>query len=120
WFLFNWHWKKGIAHLSTPPNTLQLRLTEGYNQDPVIVPQKSVHRTYRTLGVYLSPSGDTSIPTKILLEKARDYQMKIASSKLPREAALLSYNVYLLPKLGYPLPTMHLTEATCYDIQAPT
>jgi hypothetical protein len=70
--------------------------------------------------VYLSPSGDTSIATKILLEKARDYKMKIASSKLPREAALLSYNVYLLPKLGYPLPTMHLTEATCSDIQAPT
>jgi hypothetical protein len=56
----------------------------------------------------------------VLEEKAKDYQLKIAASKLPREAALLSYNVYLLPKIGYPLPAMSLSENTCYSIQAPT
>jgi hypothetical protein len=35
-----------------------------------------------------------------LEEKVKDYQIKIAVSKLPREAALLLYNVYLLPKVS--------------------
>ena len=66
------------------------------------------------------PSGDTSTAAQVLLEKAKDYQVKIALSSLPREAALLSYNVYLLPKLGYPLPAMSLSEEMCYNIQSPT
>jgi hypothetical protein len=84
------------------------------------VPQKSVHDTYCTLGVYISPSGDTKGSYDILLAKAQDYQTKIASSNLPREAAILSYNVYLLPKLGYPLPALTFTEAQCYTLQSPT
>jgi hypothetical protein len=106
---------------SQPPDTLTLQLTEGNNlKPPVTVPQKSVHDTYRTLGVYLPPSGTVEAAAKVLEEKAKDYQLKIATSKLPREAALLLYNVYLLPKIGYPLPAMSLTKNTCYSIQAPT
>jgi hypothetical protein len=121
WFLFRWRWKNGVAKLVSLPDTLTLQLTEGNNlTSPVTVPQKSVHDTYRTLGVYLSPSGKVEAAVKVLEEKAKDYQIKIATSKLPREAALLSYNVYLLPKLGYPLPAMSLNENTCYSIQAPT
>jgi hypothetical protein len=121
WFIFHWHWKNGVASLVPPPENLQLKLTEGSNlESPVVVPQKSTHDTYRTLGVYLSPSGLTSAAEEILLEKAEDYQIKIATLKLPREAAWLSYNVYLLPKVGYPLPAMSLSEDACYSIQAPT
>jgi hypothetical protein len=121
WFIFHWKWKEGVARLIPPPEDLKLHLTEGYRlESPIIVPQKSVHDTYRTLGVHISPSGDTSTAAQVLLEKAKDYQVKIALSSLPREAALLSYNVYLLPKLGYPLPAMSLSEEACYNIQSPT
>jgi hypothetical protein len=47
----------------------------------------------------------------------------MAASRLPREAALLSYNIYLLPKLGYPLPALTFTEAAeaeCHSLQSPT
>ena len=58
WFAFHWKWKGGVPHLVPPPDSIQLRLTEGTNiTQPVQVPQKSVHETYRTLGVYISPSG---------------------------------------------------------------
>ncbi len=121
WFLFHWHWQNGVARLISPPNNLKLKLTEGNNlTSPVIVPQKSVHETYRTLGVHLSPSGSTEEAVKVLHNKAKDYQQRIITSNLPREAALLSYNVYLIPKLGYSLPAMSLSEDTCYSIQAPT
>jgi hypothetical protein len=121
WFAFHWKWKGGVPHLVPPPDSIQLRLTEGTNiTQPVQVPQKSVHETYRTLGVYISPSGTTKESFKHLLGKAKDYQTKIAASRLPREAALLSYNVYLLPKLGYPLLALTFTEAECHAIQSPT
>lgn len=62
WFVFHWRWKNGIAKLVLPPATLQLRLTEGNNiNNPVIVPMKSVHDTYRTLGVQNSRSPPFSI-----------------------------------------------------------
>jgi len=121
WFVFHWKWKNGIPYLVEPPESMNLQLTEGNAQDsPINVPRKSVHETYRTLGVYISPSGSSKASYEVLLEKAREYQTKIASSKLPREAALLSYNVYLLPKLGYPLPALTFTEAQCHSLQSPT
>jgi hypothetical protein len=121
WFVFHWNWKGGIPYLENPPQSAQLRLTEGSNLNrPVNVPQKSVHDTYRTLGAHISPSGDNRESYKVLLAKAQDYQTKIASSKLPREAALLSYNIYLLSKLGYPLPALTFTEAQCHTLQSPT
>jgi hypothetical protein len=96
-------------------------LTEGNRLDkPVPVPSKSVHDTYQTLGVHLSPSGNTRAAVGVLLEKAKDYQTKIMSSTLPKEAALLSYTMYLLPKLGYPLPVMTLSEDICHKLQSPT
>ncbi len=92
WFVFHWNWKGGIPYLVNPPQSAQLRLTEGSNLNrPVNVPQKSVHNTYRTLGAHLSPSGDNRGSYKVLLAKAQDYQTKTASSKLPWEAAVLSY-----------------------------
>jgi hypothetical protein len=100
---------------------MSLSLTEGACVDnPVQVLNKSVHDTYRTLGVHISPSVTTKTSFKVLLGKAQDYHDKIASSKLPREAALLSYNMYLLPKLGYPLLALTFSEEECNSIQSPT
>jgi hypothetical protein len=121
WFLFHWKWSCGIARLVPPPATLSLKLTEGSQVDCTIsVPQISVHDTYRTLGVHISPSGVTKDALQGLLAKARDYQAKIITSNLPREVALLSYNMYLLPKLGYPLPALTFLEADCHRLQSPT
>jgi len=121
WFDFHWTWKGGIARLTAPPSSVQLTLTEGdHLTHPVQVPHKSVHDTYRTLGVHISPSGDTAASFQVLLAQTTDYQTKIATSKLPKEAALLSYNVYLLPKLGYPLPALTFTEQQCHNLQSPT
>jgi len=121
WFAFHWQWKNGIATLMPTPTTMTLKLTEGDNLNkPVLVPKKSVIDTYRTLGVHISPSGNTAAAAGVLLAKAKDDQSKLTTSRLPKEAALLSYTMYLLPKLGYPLPAMYLSEADCHAIQSPT
>jgi hypothetical protein len=120
-FVFHWKWNGGIAKLVLPPPNISLSLTEGDQFDcQVSVPQLSVHDTYRTLGVHISPSGVTQQSFRVLLAKAHDYQAKIITSKLPREAALLSYNMYLLPKLGYPLPALTFSEIDCQRLQSPT
>jgi len=68
WFDFHWTWKGGIARLTAPPSSVQLTLTEGdHLTHPVQVPHKSVHDTYRTLGVHISPSGDTAASFQVLL-----------------------------------------------------
>jgi hypothetical protein len=121
WFAFHWRWKNGVATIIPTLDTMTLELTEGDTlEKPILVPKKSVFDTYRTLGVHISPSGDTSAAVKVLLTKATQYQSKIATSHLPKEAALLSYTMFLLPQLGYPLPAMTLSEADCHTIQSPT
>jgi hypothetical protein len=121
WFVFNWKWSGGVAKLAPPPSSVTLKLTEGSpDNDPVSVPQISVQDTYRTLGVRISPSGSTKQTFQDLSAKALDYQAKIIHSKLPREAALLSYNMYLLPKLGYSLPALTLSETECHRLQSAT
>lgn len=121
WFVFHWRWTSGVPQFVDPPSSLKLLLTEGNDIDqPVEVPIKSTNDTYRTLGVHISPSGSTKGSYAVLLAKAQDYQTKIMSSTLPQEAALLSYNVYLLPKLGYPLPALTFTEDQCRTLQSPT
>ena len=103
------------------PDHISLCQTEGDQVDcQVQVPQISVFDTYRTLGVYISPSGTTKKSFQVLLAKAQHYQSKIIASKLPRKAALLSYNMYLLPKLGYPLPALTFSEIECHRLQSPT
>jgi hypothetical protein len=120
WFVFHWKWSGGVARLVPPPSTITLQLTEGDQITPISVPQLSVHDSYRTLGVHISPSGSTKQSFQVLMAKARDYQARIITSSLPREAALLSYNMYLLPKLGYPLPALTFSEADCHRLQSPT
>lgn len=60
WVLMTRKWKYGKAILMTPnQHPHKLWLTEGYNtSNPIEVPQLSPFDSYRTLGAYLSPSGD--------------------------------------------------------------
>jgi hypothetical protein len=115
-----WTWSKGKAALLTPEiSTASLQLTEGYNTDPITVPRISPYSSYRTLGVYISPSGSCRKAISILRSIADDYASKIIPSSLNRDEALTSYLQYLVPKIGFPLPALSLTEKQCTYIQAP-
>jgi hypothetical protein len=120
WFLFHWKWKNGKALRTDSPTHHCLMLTEGLGTTKVTVPRKKITDTYRTLGVYLSPSGDTKGCEAILLTKALDYSVKLAHSPLSREGALLSYKLYLIPCLSYPLPALTISEDFCATLQSST
>jgi hypothetical protein len=121
WILMSWDWSKGRAILSTPStSTDTLLLTEGYNiTSPIEVPRLSPYSSYKTLGVYISPSGSSNQACLILKGKAIDYGVRLMGSHLNREEALWSYLLYFIPRIGFPLPALSLTEKQCNAIQSP-
>jgi len=75
--------------------------------------------SYRTLGVHITPSGDSKGALKVLMEAALTYCSNIVSSKLTRQETLTSYIQYLLPKLRYQPPLLQLTKRECDKLMAP-
>ncbi len=103
WVLMAWQWKKGNPLLkSWSSHSHSLSLMSGYNTSQAIqVPQMSPYDAYRTLGAYLSPSGNQEKAYQVLRQKSLDYIAKIQSASITKEATLWSYILYLLPQLTY-------------------
>ncbi len=120
WYLLSWIWRSGKSTLCTIANTpAELKLTTGYSASPVAVPRIDPHTAYRTLGVYISPSGLQAQQLKHLREHSVKYYSAISTSSLTPAEVFLSYTLYLIPKLLYPLACTSLTEKQCRFIQAP-
>lgn len=48
-----------------------------------------------------------------------DYAKCISDSNLSRKDALWSFLLYIIPRVGYPLPVLTLTEQQCNKIMSP-
>lgn len=101
WTLMAWKWTNGVAHLETPNNSsTSLLLTAGYDTtSPIPVPQISPLESYRTLGVFISPSGTMKKASDILQNYSLTYACSIMGSTLNREEAYTSYFMYFFPKV---------------------
>ncbi len=121
WVLMSWRWKHGQALLLPPSlHSHKLLLTAGYDtSESVQVPQMSPYDSYRTLGAFLSPSGGMNKSFEVLRNHAQNYATCIQSSTIPKEAALWSFLLYLLPKLTFPIMALTLSETQCCQIQSP-
>jgi hypothetical protein len=120
WYLMTWLWKNGICSLAPPslsPSTLLL--TTGTNPLTVIVPQISSYTGFRTLGVYVTPSGNFQQQVKILRGYAETFKSQIMPSSLSQSEAYCCTMQYIRPKITYPFPCVSLTQAQCRYIQAP-
>jgi hypothetical protein len=104
WILMSWYWDKGKSILLTPQiSSDTLTLTEGYNvEEDITVPRLSPYNNYRTLGVYISPSGSSEPASQILTEKSKDYAKHIAGSNLSKEEVLWSFLLYFIPRISFP------------------
>jgi len=96
----------------------QLHLMIGFNETKDLIPCINTTQAFRTLGVYISPSGCQN-QVEILRTAAQDYHDQLRSSTLTISEAYMSYFLYLCPKLTYPLPCCTLTPVQCHRIQAP-
>ena len=68
WYLMTWKWNNGQPNLSPASPTMSLNLTAGHETSPEPIPQISSHNSFRTLGVYISPSGSQLRQVKILCQ----------------------------------------------------
>jgi hypothetical protein len=96
-----------------------MSLTTGASDRADIVPRLATQDSFRTLGVYISPSGSQRKQMEILCDHTQNYFDYIKSSVLTEYEAYLSYMLYLRPKIVHPLPCSSLTPEQCRHIQAP-
>jgi hypothetical protein len=121
WSLLTWKWNRGVTRLSTTMQSpAELKLTAGYDTAQVVVPRISPYDGFRTLGVYISPSGSVTLAITKLKQISVEYATAITGSRLSRSAVLWSYLLYLIPKLTYSTPALTLTEQESHTIQSPS
>lgn len=118
WYALYWKWKNSLATLLTDPPHPPLQLTSGYNAHPEPIPYLSPNSSFRTLGVFLSPSGSPKRQFDVLCHHVSLYSSHFRSSMLTREETHWSYMLYLRPRLLYPLSCTYLSPSQCKSIQS--
>jgi len=120
WYLMSWLWRQGIPKLATIKQTpASIALSTGANSMLDIVPRIEPTQGFRTLGVYVTPSGQYSRQIKVLRKYAEQFKQDILSSHMTPSEAYCCLMMYIRPKLNYPVPCVSMTEAQCRHIQAP-
>ncbi len=120
WYLMAWTWKQGTPHLSTAKTAPgEMKLTSGSSAHKATVPWIETKESFRTLGIYISPTCSQQTQMKILRQLLEEYNTSLSKATLSAADAYCSYMTYLRPRLQYPLPCSSLTQAQCQKIQAP-
>jgi len=120
WYLMTWIWRNGLPRLATNAQApAMLSLTTGTNTQPNLVPRLNPTEGFRTLGVYVTPSGQYSRQVENLLDYAEQFRHQIEESILTPTEAYTCLMLYIKPKITYPFPCVSLTEKQCRHIQAP-
>lgn len=121
WFLLAWDWNQCRAKLhssSMPPRDLEMT-SEGDTDTTTSIKRIQAADSYRTLGVFISPSGNNTGAIKVLKDTASTYCSLLSGSKLFRQEALTSYLQYFLPKIRYQPPLLSLTKHECDKLMSP-
>jgi hypothetical protein len=120
WYVMSWIWKNGVPQLTTARQSpATMSLTTGVSPLADTVPRIEPTTCFRTLGVYITLSGNYRHQVKILCFQAEKFKSQLLSTNLTASEAYCCYMIYIRPKLNYPLPCVSLTPAQCRHIQAP-
>ncbi|MFO0446277.1 MAG: hypothetical protein ACK51L_01300, partial [bacterium] len=120
WYLMQWLWTQGIPRLATARQSpAMMALHTGGNLIPDAVPRLEPTQGFRTLGVYITPSGRYAEQVKVLRRYAEEFKQLIAVSNLTPAEAYCCLMQYIRPKINYPFPCVSMTETECRRIQAP-
>ena len=116
------HWQftaEGVPILAGGTSGLDLQIDDSHcgNQRQQSISQLSAHSAHKTLGHYMTPSGNQSQQFNILKKKSDAIAMKLLKSPLTRHEAWTYYFAMYLPSIGYPLPMTHFTRDQLHRIQ---
>ena len=120
WYLMTWIWQNGLPRLATTRQApAALSLTAGLDIHSAVVPRLEPTEGFRTLGVYVTPSGQYTRQAKVLRAQAEQFKSQLLGAPLTPKEAYICLMLYIKPKLTYPFPCVSLTEKQCRYIQAP-
>lgn len=120
WYLLAWKWNKGKATLLTSKTShYSLNMTTENGTNTTEIQRIDPNTSYRTLGVYISPSGSSKGAFQQLKGTVLDYCANIVASKLTRQEILTSFIQYLLPKIRYQPPLLLLSLSDCDKLMSP-
>jgi hypothetical protein len=120
WYIMTWIWKNGLPRLATThqaPATLSL--TTGLDSQLAVVPRIEPTEGFRTLGVYVTPSGQYAYQARVFRAQTEQFRNQIIGASLTPTEAYSCLMLYIKPKITHPFPCISLTEKQCRHIQAP-
>jgi hypothetical protein len=100
WHIMTWLWRNGVPTLA-PPSLAPSSLTRTTGSEPlaVTVPRISPYTGFRTLGVYITPSGNYQQQVKMLCGYAEKFKAQILPSSLSPNDAYCCLMQYICPKI---------------------
>ena len=105
---------------STQPQDNTLTLTQGSDHTTqYIIKRINIDTPYRTLGIYITASGEQTKQFKILLQHSNTWKRQMDTSTLSDLEKITAYQMFILPKLTYPLPYTLLSKEELTRIQRP-
>ena len=120
-----WSWQNGVAELvpydsnKVDRKDCRVRLRHSQNGQEEIVKRIGPNEEYRTLGAYISVSGEYGTQLKVLRKKTRDWVYRIRNSILSGTNKFLAYNMFLLPQVLYATPCMMADPVSLQRIHRP-
>jgi len=119
WYLLDFEEKNGRWKYRTNvqlPGTLYIHDASGIRHN---IPRLEANDARRTLGVRITPDGNMDMELNYLQSVARDWQAKMAKSKLSQNDAMFSLRQVIYRKLSYPLLTTTFSAIQCQTIMSP-
>ena len=119
YYLMHWHWENGLPQLTklSSMNLPPIMLTSGSNTEKVPFSQRDVGDAHKTLGVYMTPTGDESSQVKALLEKSCKLSNAVLSSNLSKLETQIAYRTIWYPAISYSMGTTTMSSPQLRSIQ---
>ena len=118
WYLVDYKWTHGTWTYHNPsfPTTLHVR---DHNRQLHSLRRLPLDSAQRTLGVYLSPTGQDITQRNVLREKSTQWALRLRSAHLPKSCCLPAYRTTILKSLQYPLLATCLSRKDLHYVQTP-
>jgi ribonuclease HI len=123
YYLLEWNWDaKGNPYPMINSQTDEYNIgisinTQTSNGQKILLEQKDVRSSHKTLGVYKNLCGNNQKQFTYLLDKSSNMVERIANSSLTRSQARRAYSTSFLPAILYSLVAVNLIKKQLKKIQ---
>jgi hypothetical protein len=120
YYVMHWQWDRGKPELYSPTaDDPQLQLVGGNDPTAHLIPCRPNAGAERTLGAYISPSGDSAEQLRQLRRKAIHMSAGITRARISPQQARTWHDCYYFRSVGFPLPTLATDEENLEPVQTP-